>query len=239
MAEDLLRAGAEQVVPFEIVSPPIPMDQLTSVERLIQQLRQAGAQGTKAGLAYAFGMQFNPELPQTDAQTLLRYLKAFFCLFDWLKTRAEVDWTRRLTLYTDPFPRPYVRKVIDPAYWPSIKTLIDDYLDANPTRNRALDMLPMFMHLDAERVKAVVDDSRVKSRPTLHYRLPNCEVDAPSWGLYQAWDDWLQVEHLATEPERLERVCRKYLTHMNRPFSCLFKSWKQKLEPWLIPDSDL
>lgn len=238
-AEELLRASAEQVVPYEIVSPPLPMDELGSIEVLIEKLREAGAQGTKAGLTYAFGMQFNPELPDTSAATIVRYFKAFLCFFDWLKERAQVDWTRRLTVYTDPFPRSYVRMVVDPAYQPALDVLIDDYLSANATRNRALDMLPLFKHLDEKRVMAAVDDPRVKSRPTLHYRLPNCEVDDPTWGLHRAWENWLQVEHLAAEPERLERVCRDYQRYLKNPFSGLFKPWKRRVRRWLKSTSDL
>jgi len=239
VAEELLRTSAVQFVPYEIVSPPLPMDELEGVEVLINKLREAGAQGTKAGVAYAFGMQFNPELPDTSAATIVRYLKAFLCLFDWLKERAVVDWTRRLTVYTDPFPRTYVRTVIDPNYQPSLDVLIDDYLAANPTRNRALDMLPLFKHLDEKRVIAVVDDPRVKSRPTLHYRLPNCEVDDPNWGLHCAWNDWLQVEHLAAEPERLAQACRKYQLYLGNPLAGLFKPWKRKIRKWLKPTNDL
>lgn len=238
-AEELLRVGAEQVVPFEIVSPPLPMDELPDVEVLIERLRRAGAQGTKAGLAYAFGLQFNPELPATDATTILRYLKAFLCLFDWLKAQAAVDWTRRLTLYVDPFPRPYVRKVIDPDYWPDETELIRDYLEANPSRNRALDMLPLFKHLAPAQVRAAVDDPRIKARPTLHYRLPNCEIDQPGWGLYRAWDDWLQVEHLAAEPQRLDAVCQQYREFLDRRFSAWLHDWKQEVVPWLKAAGDL
>ncbi|ALP52964.1 alpha-L-fucosidase [Candidatus Tenderia electrophaga] len=239
IAEDILRVGAEHVVPLEIVSPPLPMDRLSDMQALIERLRQAGAQGTKAGLAYAFSMQFNPELPGTDADTIVRYLKAFLCLFDWLKHRAEVDWTRRLTLFIDPFPKPYVRKVVDPDYWPDQDALIEDYLALNPTRNRALDMLPLFAHLDSQRVTAAVDDARIKPRPTLHYRLPNCEIDEPGWGLYRAWDEWLQVEHLVAEPQRLDSLCRKYTTFLDRTLSGLFEDWKQEVIPCLKASSDL
>jgi hypothetical protein len=33
---------------------------------------------------------------------------------------------------------------------PDLDTLIDDYLEYNPTRNRALDFLPLFLHLDED-----------------------------------------------------------------------------------------
>ncbi|MGD8709255.1 MAG: amidoligase family protein [Ectothiorhodospiraceae bacterium] len=232
-AESLLRLGAEQVVPLEIVSPPLPIARLIGLDELVGRLRQAGARGTASGILYAFGTQLNPELPATGADTIRRYLQAFLCLFDWLKHRARVDLTRRLTTYVDPFPEAYIRRVVDPEYHPDRDGLIDDYLAANPTRNRALDMLPLFLHLDPNRVRAQVADERVKPRPTLHYRLPNSEVDRPGWGVTTPWKDWLQVERLAADPQRLQRLCADYCAFLDRPLSGLMDDWTEHLHSWL------
>lgn len=231
-AESVLRAGAEFVVPVEVISPPLPMPRLSELQSLVADLRDAGARGTNAGFSYAFGLQFNPELPDLQAQTIVSYLKAFFCLHDWLVERSAPDLTRRLTRFSAPFPAPYLRKVIDPDYWPDRDRLIDDYLADNPTRNRALDLLPLFLHLDEGRVRSVVDDSRVKARPTLHYRLPNCEIDKPDWGIHLAWNDWLAVEALAADPERLEEVCAHYARWIDTPLSRVLKSWADEVETW-------
>jgi hypothetical protein len=231
--EEVLRDAAEWLVPVEVVSPPLPMDRLGSVDGLIGRLHEAGAQGTGGALRYAFGLQLNPEVPDTDADTLRRYVQAFLCLADWLQARARVDLTRRLTVFVDPFPKDYVRRVVDPAYRPDRATLIGDYLEANPTRNRALDLLPLFLHLDPGRVRAAVDDPRVKPRPAMHYRLPNCEVDRPGWGLGPAWRDWLQVEHLVADPGRLERLGTAYARFLDRPLGGLLGNWEEEVEPWL------
>ena len=133
MGESFLRSASEWLVPVEVVSPPLSMERLGEVEHLIEGLRQTGAQGTHGALVYAFGLQINPEVPATDASTLLRYLQAFLCLFDWLQRRAEIDLTRRLTAFVDPFPKEYVRRrVIDRDYRPDLSGLIDDYLLSNP-----------------------------------------------------------------------------------------------------------
>lgn len=50
------------------------------------------------------------------------------------------DMARRLTPYIDPFDKEYIERILDPAYVPTMRQLIDDYLDYNPTRNRALDL---------------------------------------------------------------------------------------------------
>lgn len=232
-AESLLRIGAEAVVPVEVVSPPLPLARLTDIQQLIVILRDAGAEGSGAGLTYAFGMQFNPELPGLDAKTVTSYLKAFFCLYDWLMQRSKVDMTRRLSGFSAAFPASYISKVVATDYWPDQDTLIDDYLEENPTRNRALDMLPLFLHLDKDRLRAVVDDPRVKPRPTLHYRLPNCEIDRADWGVHLAWNDWLQVEQLACDEARLSEVCAAYSEWLDKPLARLFDNWAEELTRWI------
>lgn len=232
-AEQLLHWGAEQLVPLEVVSPPLPLSRLQEVEALIDRLRRAGAQGTAGNMLHAFGMQFNPEVPAEDAATLVDYLRAFLCLYDWLHKRAEVNPTRRLTAYVDPFPKEYVEQLVDPHYRPAIPELIDDYLYHNPTRNRALDMLPLFRHLDEERVVRQMDARLVKARPTFHYRLPNCEIDQPGWGLFSAWNDWVAVEQLAEDKDRLRACARAYGEHLAQSLT-LPGQWLRTLEEqWL------
>ena len=232
-AEELLCFRSELLVPVEVVGPPLPMHRLVEFDALIEALREAGGKGTGDNPAYAFGLQFNPELPALDAATVARYLKAFLCLFDWLKSRSEVDATRVLTGYARPFPGRYVEKVVDPDYWPDLETLIDDYLADNPTRNRALDLLPLFAHLDEARVRAAVDDPRIKSRPTLHYRLPNSDLGREDWGIHLAWRDWLQVEHLAADEPRLQEICGAYHALLSRPLGGWLKNWAEESERWL------
>ncbi|MFU8817041.1 MAG: amidoligase family protein [Pseudomonadales bacterium] len=237
--EEVLAAGSQAIVPMEVVSPPLPLDRLHEVERLIARLRRAGARGTRDGLVFAFGLHLNPELPDTESVTIVRYLKAFVCLYDWLKAEARVDVLRRITVYIDHYPTRYVRKLVQRDYQPDQPQLIDDYLADNPTRNRALDMLPLFAFLDGDRVRGVVDDARIKGRPTLHYRLPNCEIDRADWGLENDWRRWLQVEHLAADPVRLDDLCSAYRAHLDKPLSGLMDSWAERVEAWLKDPNDL
>ncbi len=236
LAESLLALLARQVVPYEIVTPPLAMDEVWRLETLFQRLRHAGAKGTRHALANAFGLHLNPEMPDLSAETILCYLRAFLCLFDWLKERSEVDLSRRITPYIDPFEKAYIQLVLAEDYAPDMSQLIDDYLAHNPTRNRALDMLPLFCHIDEPRLRAVVDDDRVKPRPTLHYRLPNCLIDEPDWALVHPWRDWLQIEALACDPQRLDAVCRGYRKYLNKPASGLFKDWSKTCTRWLLPE---
>lgn len=233
LAEDLLRMVAERVVPVEVIGPPLPMARLGELNRIVRRLREAGARGTTDDPAFAFGMQLNPEIPDPSPETVLRYLQAFLCIEDWLRERAQVDLTRRLTFFADPFPKPYARLAAAPDYAPDLGRLIDDYLDFNPTRNRALDMLPLFAHLDEARVRARIDDERVKPRPTLHYRLPNSEIDRPGWDLSVPWNDWLVVERLAAAPEALRTLCRDHQVQLDDPLGRITGRWKELCDQWL------
>ncbi|MDP1665455.1 MAG: amidoligase family protein [Methylobacter sp.] len=229
-SELIVRMAAEQIVPFEIVSPPIPMDRLGELELLIPRLRESGAQGTDSRTLYAFGLHFNPELPSLDHETIVCYLKAFLCLYDWLARHSKVNLTRSMTGYISPFPTDYTRQVIDLDYHPDQDRLIDDYLIANPTRNRVLDLLPLFTYLDKTRTLSVIDDKRVHPRPTLHYRLPNCQIDKPGWNIGMDWHNWLMVERLACNPECLDAICRAYIKFLDRPVADLFQDWKEIIE---------
>ncbi len=233
-AEDMLKWLTDSLVPHELISPPLPLDRLHEIDGLIAHLRNAGAKGTGDRMTNAFGMQFNPEVPDTEADTISAHLKAFICLYEWLFKRADINLTRRLTSYVDPFPSVYVRQMINLAYWPSMPQLISDYLRDNPTRNRALDMLPLFKYLDEERVLAVTGDALVKARPTFHYRLPDCLIDQPGWGLHLAWADWLEVERLAGDRERLDACCEAYRQHLDSGLSRLLTDWADQVaHNWL------
>ena len=60
---DLFARASELVVPWEIVSPPIPITELHHLCELIDKLREQGALGTRHALHFAFGVHLNPDLP--------------------------------------------------------------------------------------------------------------------------------------------------------------------------------
>ncbi len=66
--------------------------------------------------------------------------------------------------------------------------------------------MPLFAHLDEDRLREQVDDERIKARPTFHYRLPNSRLGDPDWDLLDPWNDWLVVEALARERRALRRI---------------------------------
>lgn len=198
-------------VPVEIVSPPIPLQVLPELDPLVSALRNVGAEGSDDGLLYAFATQLNPEVPSRRADAILAHLKAFLLLADGLRESIDVDLVRRALPFIRPFPSSYIRKVIDPEYQPALHQFIDDYIEANPTRNRELDLLPLFTALAPERVRQKLDDALIKARPTFHYRMPDTRLSDPGWNLIVEWNRWAEVEHLAADAAALRRLGEVYL----------------------------
>lgn len=201
---------AEQVVPFEIATPPIALGELERVEPLRQALAARGALGTGSKLRYAMGLHLNPEAPALTAKSILDHLQAFLVLYESLLESSQVDLTRTLMPFINPFPDAYLHLVLDPRYAPPIGTLAADYVAHNPTRNRPLDLLPLFAHLlGREMLEGIPEDEPLSPRPTFHYRLPNCRIDDPSWTIAEEWNRWVAVERLAARPDELARRSAK------------------------------
>ncbi len=229
MASEALSLVAKNVVPLEIVTPPIALSQLHLLNTLVQRLRDHEAKGTRHLLFYAFGVHLNPELPDLNVDTILRYFRAFLCLHDWLADQEKVAFSRRVTPFINRFPSDYARKVVDPDYTPSLSEFIDDYLDANASRNRALDLLPLLTWLDESRVRTVLPEEKIGKRPTFHYRLPNSDIDNPAWTVAQSWNHWVMVERLANHPKLLKEMMWALSRHLEL-FSIELVSWKERLK---------
>lgn len=211
-----LQRIAQVWIPCEIVAPPVPYTALSELESLRTELCRREARGTRKSVLYGFGFQLNVEVPSRDAETLLRHLQAFLVLYDWLSEVVDVDVTRRIGPFIRPFPLDYRKKVLDPGYAPSIDTLIDDYLLANPTRNRPLDMLPVFATIDAPKVAVAARDfENVRARPAFHYRLPNSLVDDPTWSFATEWNRWIEIERLANDPARMRELEDIFASRVN------------------------
>lgn len=229
----LIDSAAEKIVPLEIISPPIPMSQLDRIEGLCEHLHRAGAKGSRHAILFAFGLQLNPELPDLDADTIRRYLLAFALLYPWIKSRHQLDISRRFTPYIDAWPAAYINRLIDKDYRPDLDTLIADYLVDNPTRNRAMDLMPLFAYLRPGLIERTIGDPRIKPRPTLHYRLPDCDIDNPDWHFSSVWNDWVAVEKLACNPGVLEECCAAYRDSQRFTFDNILRDWIGESEAWV------
>ncbi|WP_345972871.1 amidoligase family protein [Sulfurimonas diazotrophicus] len=231
--EYFIGSFSASLVPFELTTPPLPLNALDLVETLKDALRGAGALGTTANPLYVFGFHINPEAPDLSAATLLAYLRAYLVLYDLLAEEIRPVFTRRLSFYIDPFPSDYIRKVLHPAYRPTMEGFTDDYLEANPTRNRALDLLPLLAWNDLGRVRRALPTEKISPRPAFHFRLPNSRVDEAGWHTADAWNSWLHVERLAEDTETLLSLAYARYRMMNSFFYRFRKKqWIKRIRQW-------
>ncbi len=234
LAIDALDTLSSLVVPCEIVSPPLAMESIAEpMDAIVDAVRDAGANGTRASIVYAFGVHLNVEPTDMQAGTILSYMQSFVCLFDWIVWAGEIDLSRRVTPYINPFPRDYQAKIIAPDYRPDFPGLIADYLQFNATRNRALDMLPLFSSVDEKVVSGAVDDDRVNARPAFHYRLANSCVDEPGWSIAEPWGRWVKLEELAADKDALSVMCAEMLEDSERMLHPLDSRWREKVQRWV------
>ncbi|WP_448566280.1 amidoligase family protein [Thalassotalea ganghwensis] len=229
---DKVSHASALLVPIEVVCPPIALNQLDKLTPMVEALRNLGAIGTQESLIAAYGVHINPELPELDVDTIYHYLRAFCLLQWWLVEENRVDPARKLSPYIQLFSEEYIKQLLvnKPK---SVEQLIDDYLVDNSSRNRALDMLPLFAHLDEKRVRDVVDDPKIKSRPTFHYRLPNCNIEQADWSLAKSWNRWCVLEKLANDHQALDRLAQQFID-ADRPLIGLDRrEWIKVMTQWI------
>ncbi|PIK69170.1 hypothetical protein CS379_31210 [Methylobacterium frigidaeris] len=190
------------VVPREVITGPLAFDRLPEVDRLAALLHGAGGRGRGAVLLGSLGLHFNVEPPDLDAATLTGLLRAYLRREPELRKATAAGGFLAARGLPPPFPAAYVAQVLDPGYRPDLDALARDYLAANPTRHRGLDLLPLLAHRDEAGVRAALPpDEKVSPRPVLHYRMPQAHVGLAGWSLAPAWNLWVGVEELA-EAER-------------------------------------
>jgi hypothetical protein len=213
--ESVLRV-ASGLVPIEVVTPPIPWNELAELDALWVGLRAAGAEDTRDSILHAFGLHLNPEAPDLDVATVRDHLRAYLLLEAWLVEAIDVDLSRRIAPYIRPFPPAYRRIVLDPEYEPTWEVFVAHYVEHNPTRNRPLDLVPLIVHATGKDLSVAVKEwALVKPRPTFHYRLPNCEIHQPGWTPALDWNRWVLVERLAQSRELLHELGADYVATLD------------------------
>ena len=225
------------LIPCEIVTAPIPLNALQPLEELAGVLLQLDAQGTQSAPHYAFGLHINPSIIDSSTTGLLRFLQAFLLLSDWIIDNASTDLTRRFfTKYIDPFPDHYYQYILSSEYAPDQDTFIRDYLRFNPTRNRPLDLLPLFDHLDTALLSRLVSPAErklIKPRPTFHYRLPDCRLGDPQWSIAQEWNRWWLVESVACSDQWLATLLTAWQEHQQHHTFRFRSKWIETTDAFL------
>ncbi|MGA1941071.1 amidoligase family protein [Arcobacter sp. YIC-310] len=222
---------SKDIVPYEISTPPLPLDEITIIDEIIQELALHEAKGTKHKLYYAFGLHINVEVISLDVKSLLSYMRAYVILQDYINKDAKIDLARKITPFIDNFEKDYIKHILDENYNPSINEFLNDYLKFNPTRNRSLDLLPILAFIDEKAVRAILPDTKIKPRPAFHYRLSNSMIGSKDWEVSQEWNRWILIEDLANNSSALELLSKEYLSHLDNIINLI--KWEEKVQSWL------
>jgi len=207
---DLALDLGREVIPVEIVTAPLEMAGLEALHDLTDALRRAGALGSGAGWVFGFGLHLNIEIASRQSADILRPLLAYALIEDWLRHAGPIDESRRLLPFTDPYPTSFVRALLGLGMDASLRQMIAAYLEHTPSRNRGLDMLPIFAHLAPGSVEGALGES-VSARPAFHFRLPDCLIDEPDWSIAHEWQRWITVERIAEDERLLTRLGAAWL----------------------------
>ena len=199
-----------EVVPVEIVTEPLDLDGLRRLDTLREDLRLAGAVGSGGGLFFGFGVHLNVEIASEEAGAVVPVLLAYALIEDWLRRSRPIDNMRRVLPFAAPYPTSLVRELIALGADAGLPEVIDTYLGVTNSRNHALDMLPVFAHLDHPRVASVLTAAS-SPRPAFHFRLPDCRIDEPGWTLAREWRRWLLVEKVAERRDLLTALSGGWL----------------------------
>lgn len=214
------------LIPCEIVTAPVPFSKFDQLQILVDVLNEVGAEGTQESLRYAFGLHLNPEVPALKVETLLAFVQTFLLMTDWIIDVSDTDFSRRFfTKFIDPFPADYAELILDQHYQPTMTQFMDDYLQHNPTRNRPLDMLPIFYEVDKERLMAALPEDQqclIKGRPAFHYRLPDCRIGEEGWTMATEWNRWAIIEEIA----RVESLKEALITQWKKEYDSFAISHK-------------
>jgi len=230
---EALSGLSKEFVPTELVSPPLEIADLPQIDKIQRILVEAGAVGTSDSIRFAFGAQLNPEIRSKDAKSILRTIKSFMILTVWLKSQIQIDLTRVLTSFAGDFPKDYIKHVFSGTSSNfDLDQLIDDYLSFNPTRNRSLDMLPLFAFFNEDKVRLKVPSQKINKRPTYHYRLPNSQISTASWSIQIEWMRWQIVEKLADSDEVFfNQVSERFIDFVDSKIS--EKTWLMDLNNYV------
>jgi hypothetical protein len=231
-AEEIVLRVVGEFVPLEVVAPPVRWSRLKDLDVLWSRLRVLGARGTHASWRYGFGLHINAQVAELSAGYVLSLLKAFLLLEPWLVEAGRTDLSRRVGPFIRPFPKEYRSLVLDAAYWPEWDGFVADYLTFSPTRDRPLDLLPIFASVDLEGIKQRVEQPHlVRARPTFHYRLPNCDIDEVTWSPAHEWNRWVFIERLAHDRAQLDALSERFAEAQLR--RTLTDPWPEELAAWI------
>ena len=229
-AEDIAAQVLGDLIPIEIVTAPLSQADLPQVDALVHALVDAGAMGTRAKLAYGFGVHLNPELPQ-DKGALVAVARAYALCEDWLRAAEPLDPARRVLPFVDPWPRALVAKLARAEGW-GVADLARAYAAHAPSRHFGLDLLPALEHLCPAALEGIPAGQLKGGRPTFHYRLPETRLGEENWSVAYEWNRWCVIEHVAADPALLSALAKAFATE-DGPLARLRGTWSAHVSDML------
>lgn len=229
--EDFIGKLSQDIVPYEISTPPLPFNNIDLVDKMVSVLSQNNAKGTAFKIHYAFGLHINVEVISLEVESLLSYMRAYVILQDFINKDAKINIARKITPFIDNFKSDYIEHILDANYTPSMNQFIEDYLKFNSTRNRSLDMLPILCFIDERKVRDILPDEKIKPRPAFHYRLSNSNIGEDNWKVSDEWNRWILVENLANDTNSINELSKEYREYLQKMIH--LDSWKDKIARWL------
>jgi len=227
----LVRAGlklSRGLVPAEIITAPILPSQIGQLDALLDALAASGATGTEGAMLHGFGTHLNVQLAGETVDDILPVLRAYALAEAALRDETEIDRARAVLPFVTPYSDKLLDRLADPDCpgW-SLERMMDVYLEEAPSRNHALDLLPIIRHLDEPRLLAAMDEAQaVSGRPAFHFRLPDSRVGEDDWSVAREWNRWVGVETLAADAAKVEALARAWREH--RAHLSLPGSWTRR-----------
>jgi hypothetical protein len=211
-AENLAAQALGGLVPVEIVTAPLAQCDLPQADRLVAALCKAGALGTRARLAYGFGLHLNPELPGPDGAGLIEVARAYALLEPWLRQSDPIDPARRVLPFVDPWPLELTDALVQAKGW-SVDHFARTYAALAPSRHYGLDLLPALQELRPDALGAVPKPHLKGARPTFHYRLAEARLDEDGWSIAYEWNRWCLIEAVAANAPIVQDLARRWQDH--------------------------
>lgn len=217
---EVAKAGlnwSRAVIPVEFVTPPVDPAEIPRLDALCGDIARAGAFGTEDGVLLGFGLHLNVALRGMEVADILPALTAFALIEDWMRGRVQIDASRRLLPFVDPYPASLLDRLCDPVVEWTFERLTAIYLAEAASRNHALDALPILKQVHLERVDEAVPQMAHKSaRPAWHYRLPDARIGDPDWSIALEWNRWCAIERVAADAQLLGRLKGAWRDYRNR-----------------------
>ena len=216
---DLGRAAldlARNLVPVELVTSPFDPVHLPDLDALLIHFEEQGAFGTEHGILLGYGVHLNVQIIHPKVTHLWAVLTAFAMTEPVLRRSYPIDISRRLLPFVDRYPRS-LRDDLAGGPPETVRDLSRIYLEHAPSRNHALDMLPIFAEIDPDLIRQQFgEDSAISARPAYHYRFPDCRIEDPKWSITGEWANWVAIEALAEDRSTLDRLCGAWIEHRRK-----------------------